>query len=134
METTYEIKELSEALSQATVDHMEKLSAALLTKDKKAWRQSEHRNPNETAADRKNNEDFRSGLMQRDLRVVAWRAKPYKQPRWQIFKEYRFEPKPVVWVDIDLASESGNHKDDIFVALGLSDNGELKECYYVPKE
>ncbi|HEL3840463.1 TPA: hypothetical protein UMY98_000330 [Stenotrophomonas maltophilia] len=134
MNAAYEIKDLSEDLGQLTVNHMEKLSIALQTKDRKAWLQLQHRAPDESAKDRKNDDEFRSGLMQRDLRVVAWKAKSYEQPRWRIFKEYCLKPNPLVWVDIDLASEDGKHKDDIFVALGLSDSGELKECYYMPKE
>lgn len=134
MGTKYNITDLSQALSHATITYMEKLASSLQAKDKDAWRQLDHRDPKETVSTRRNDDAYRSGLMKKDLRVVAWRAKPYKQPRWQIFKEYRFEPEPIVWVDVDLGSECGKHTDDIFAVLGFSEEGKFKQCYYVPKE
>lgn len=83
--------------------------------------------------DDKNTWSYIQELMDCGLKVADWSAKPYKQPRWSIFKEFRLDPSPLIWVDVFLHNAENGHKVEIFLALAVDADGRLKQCDYVEK-
>lgn len=92
-----------------------------------------HSGPDRHPKASETNREWLQSLMDDGLRVSAWRAQPWKQPRWSVFKMYRLQPKPTVYVHIDLHCESSGRRQEAFAALAPAIDGSLRQCYYVLK-
>lgn len=92
-----------------------------------------HSHPDQDPRSYEINRDYLQGMMDFGLTVSAWHAKPYKQPRWGIFKQCSLVPEPTIWIDISLHCEGTNRRNEIFNALAPDANGVLKQSTYVKK-
>ena len=83
-------------------------------------------------ASAKSDREFTQGLMNGGDRVVAWHAKKYRQPNWDVMSYLDFYPKPTVWIDVTL--HDGNREYPYVFALAPASDNRLLRCYYVDRE
>jgi hypothetical protein len=87
--------------------------------------------PGEDQRGQKNSLEFNQSLMEGGDKVIAWAARPYSEPNWDIMKSKRHDPQPTIWIDVTL--NNGKRDYPIYFACSPNQEGLLRACHYVDR-